>query len=295
MSVLLITPATQNYDLNAWMVIDPSGSHLFWTTSSSTIIYYIEIATKTQNILVDMAIYFTDSGSVNQHINGIGISPNGTEFYVSDGISTIYRFNIIEFTGSHISNCVVNSNSLGAIDGSSGVFLWSDAGTGSIYECNNDCSNCNTSVLIDTNDPSCSPWQFITVSDDGNTLFNQFGCGGINEAFIGNISNIQTQTIKNQSLDPISDLTIQDAASSIINWVVPYRFAILQGFVNGTEVTNIETIFTGTGTFDNLISHESSFYWIDTQAQKIMQSGTSDPTELVYQPAAGLTFVGMYF
>ena len=61
MSVLLSTPATQNYDLNAWMVIDPSGSHLFWTTSSSTIIYYIEIATKTQNILVDMAIYFTDS------------------------------------------------------------------------------------------------------------------------------------------------------------------------------------------------------------------------------------------
>ena len=219
MNVLLSTKLTQNHTLNAWMVIDPSGSHLFWTTSPSTIIYYIEIATKTQNILVDMATYFTDSGSVNQHINGIGISPNGTEFYVSDGISTIYRFNIIDFTVSHISNCVVNSTSLGDIDGSLGVFLWSDAGTGSIYECNNDCNNCNTSVLIDTND--LSPWQFITG-------------------------------------------------------------------------TNIETVFTGTGTFDNLISHESSFYWIDTQAQKIMQNSTSDPTDLVYQPAAALTFVGMY-
>ena len=225
MNVLLSTKkVTQNHALNAWMVIDPSWSHLFWTTSSSTIIYYIEIATQTQNILVDMAPYFTASGSVNQHINGISISSNGTEFYVSDGISTIYRFNIIEFTVSHISNCVVNSTSLGDIDGSSGVFHWSDAGTGSIYECNNDCSNCKKSVLIDTYDPSSSTWQFIT----------------------------------------------------------------------GTNIETVE-IFTGTGTFDNLISHESSFYWIDTQTQKIiMQNSTSNPTDLVYQPAATLTFVGMY-
>jgi len=271
------------YNLNGWLVIDDSETNLYWAASSIPgQVYGINIENR-DNLIV---------ANTSAPITGLAISSSNI-LYVASGTNSITQYNL---QGEIVGSCELYSENLssippvGDIEVYNDVLLWSDAGTGDVYEC--PASTCNTdcasSSLIDSGTSTCTEWQFITAYDGYE--FNQLGCGGIVEASINQTSSTSLKTLKEASYNPIADLAAEDLNTLI--WALPFRYSLVKGTVNNDVINPISTFLSGTGDFGNLIVKDNTFYWIDISAEKIVYSQVGgSPSDFVYQPAVGLSYV----
>jgi len=271
-------PSNAKFALNGWMALDSSRNTLYWVASSLVgDVYRTNITTKTNERLF----------STSEAITGISLANNGSTLLVSSRTS-VTGYNVITEAGTVASQCnsLNNRSPVGDIDVNNNVLFWSDASTGNVYECMTDCTNCNTSMLVDVSNSTCSAWQFITVFN--NDVYNQYGCGGIIKAPSDGSGGFVT--LKNQGYDPIADLVVQSA--STLFWGIPYRFSLIQGDATDDSVTQIETLYSGTGKFDDLsVTADNTFYWINEAASKIMKALPGAAiVDYIFQPAVGLTY-----
>ena len=269
-------PSNAKFELNGWLVSDSTFENLYWSASSLSDIYVVEIASGTNSVVLQ----------TGEKISGLDISDDNILF-VSNGVHVLqYQLN-----GTLITTCYMSTSDfqqpppVGDIELYDNLIFWADASTGDIYECLANCTDSITSTLVDSGNPSCTAWQFITSSD--GVVFNQYGCGGITQANI-NETGIPV-ALKPQGVNPISDLIVENP--SLLVWSLPYRYSILQGSISNGQITDITTTLSGTGTFSNLIANSGIFYWLDVEAAKIVYTPVgASPKDFAYQPAVGLSY-----
>jgi hypothetical protein len=270
-----LVSAETNTTLNGYLVGDKNGTALFWAcTSSPSQIYRYNVTTKTN-------IPWT---SVTGRVGGLALSKNDSVLYV------IVSGSVVQYdtrTALPVQMCVNGTDlTVGAIEVNGTTLFWSDIKSGKVFKCDAGCTTCQSSILVNAVPRSCGEWQSLAASTDA--LYEQFGCGGIVQ-----VSQSKAPvTLQDHGFFPFSDLAA--GPRNFLAWTIPFRHTILRANAESSELLNLATLLSGTGSFSDLIANTQStvaqFFWVDTVAQKILFSSIAgDVSDLSLQSASGLS------
>jgi len=263
----------------AFIESDPHGM-VYWTASLSPGTVYRFDST---NSTADVAhAWNTLPGG---RVRGMTLDGPGDYLYVSVNTDA-WRYPTDSVSTGRI--CVTGENvTVSALEVGGSSLYWSDARTGSVFQCQADCDHCWDSTPVNTGSVACSSWQTLSVQK--KVLYEQQGCGGVARVLVN--STQQTQTLRSAGQYPFADLITVN--SNTLAFAVPFRATISQSTVGRVKLTSNSTVLTGTGLFTNLVVDQSTgsntYYWNDPASRKLLMSTGGSVSDLTLEFALALS------